>query len=204
MSAIRNVRLAPPARAYRPERPAEAGGRGLAWRGLGLLAGLLVASWVVARALEAAGGAEAVVAPLGAMGPLVLGALHALVAFTPFLGETLAVANALLYGLWGGAAISWCAWMVTSALQYEAVRLSLVDLDLDGATARLPAALRRVPMHHPLFLIGVRIPFGGPLANAAAAAAGVSLGRHLACAAVGIAPRALFFASLAAGARHVA
>ena len=74
------------------------------------------------------------------------------------------------------------------------------ELDFDAARQRLPSWLRDLPAGHPAFLVLVRwIPGGSHVVNAAAAAYGVTLRRHLSFAALAIVPRALFFASVVHG-----
>ncbi len=109
------------------------------------------------------------------------------------------VTNAALYGFWPGTAMSFTAWLLTALLQYGIARRTARDFDFDASYARLPGWLRRFPVDHPVFLIGVRLPLGGPIVNTAAGVFGVSLWRHTWCAAVGILPRAMFFAGLGVG-----
>jgi uncharacterized membrane protein YdjX (TVP38/TMEM64 family) len=136
---------------------------------------------------------------LGPLGIPILIPLQALAAFTPLFGEMIGVASAGLYGFWLGTAMSCAAWMLTALVQYGIARRTARDFDFDASLARLPAWLRRFPVDHPMFLIGVRLPLGGPIVNAAAGIFGVSLWRHTWCAAVGILPRAMFFAGLGIG-----
>jgi uncharacterized membrane protein YdjX (TVP38/TMEM64 family) len=173
--------------------------RVLASQGLRLAAGLAVFAWILHRWLEASGGPEALVGRYGMLAAAVLVPVQAVVTFVPLLGEMIALTNAALYGFWLGALLSWVAWMLTSLLQYGVVRGTAADFDLEATYQRLPQWMRRFPVSHPVFLIGVRIPFGGPIVNTAAGAFGVPLWRHLWCAAIGIAPRAMFFAGLAVG-----
>jgi uncharacterized membrane protein YdjX (TVP38/TMEM64 family) len=175
----------------------------LASRGLRLAAGLAAFAWILHRWLEAGGGPEALTARYGMQAAAVLVPVQAVVTFVPLLGEMIALTNAALYGFWLGALLSWIAWMATSLLQYGVVRRTVSDFDLEATYDRLPRWMRRFPVSHPVFLIGVRIPFGGPIVNTAAGFFGVSLWRHVWCAAVGIAPRAMFFAGLAVGALRI-
>ncbi len=172
--------------------------RVLASRGVHALAGLLVAGLILARFVEGGEGVASLHARFGARAGLVLVPVQALLSFAPVSGEVMAVAHGALFGFWLGSLFNWTAWMLASWLQYAAIRRTARDFDFDARHARLPRWLRRLPVDHPLFLIGVRIPFGGPIANAAAGAFGVSAWRHTWCAAVGNAPRAMFFAGLAA------
>ncbi|MEN8183948.1 MAG: VTT domain-containing protein [Myxococcota bacterium] len=168
-------------------------------RGLQLLAGFVLLGWALGQWLEAAGGAEAWGERLGVLGPVFLVPAQSLAAFTPLLGEVIAVANAALYGFWGGSSISFAAWLLAAWVQYGIARRTARDFDFDATHARLPTWMQRFPIDHPLFLIGVRLPLGGPIVNTAAGAFGVSLWRHTWCAAIGIAPRAMFFSALASG-----
>lgn len=171
----------------------------LASQGLRLAAGLAAFAWILHRGLEAGGGPETLTARYGMLAAAILVPIQAVVTFVPFLGEMIALTNAALYGFWLGALLSWVAWMLTSLLQYGVVRRTAADFDLEATYRRLPRWMRRFPVSHPVFLIGVRIPFGGPIVNTAAGAFGVPLWRHLWCAALGIAPRAMFFAGVAVG-----
>jgi uncharacterized membrane protein YdjX (TVP38/TMEM64 family) len=178
--------------------PPPAWRRALASRGLQSLVGLLAVALVLAPLVERGDGVALVRTRLGALAPLVLVLLQALVSFAPVSGEVLAAANGVLFGVWLGSLWTWLGWMGTAWLQYAAIRRTARDFDFAARHAKLPRWLRRLPVDHPLFLIGVRIPFGGPLANTAAGAFGVSPWRHTWCAAIGNAPRALFFAGLPA------
>ena len=168
-------------------------------RGLQLLCLFVLLGFGLGRWLEDAGGAQAVGEKLGLLGVPILVPFQALAAFTPLLGEMIAGTNAALYGFWLGTGMSFAAWMLTAQLQYAIARRTARDFDFDATYARLPAWLRSFPVDHPVFLIGVRLPLGGPIVNTAAGVFGVSLWRHIWCAAIGILPRALFFASLGVG-----
>jgi uncharacterized membrane protein YdjX (TVP38/TMEM64 family) len=168
----------------------------LASRGVHALLGLLVVALVLAR--FASGDVAALRVRFGVMAGLVLVPLQALISFAPVSGEAMAVANGALFGFWLGSTWNWLAWMLAAWLQYAAIRRTARDFDFEARSARLPRWLRNLPADRPLFLIGVRILFGGPIPNAAAGAFGVSAWRHTWCAAVGNAPRAMFFAGLAA------
>jgi uncharacterized membrane protein YdjX (TVP38/TMEM64 family) len=171
-----------------------AGSRGIQLLCLFVLLGLGLGRW-----LDDAGGAQSVGEGLGLLGVPTLISVQIVAAFTPVFGEMIAGANAALYGFWPGTGMSFVAWMLTAHLQYGIARRTARDFDFDATYARLPAWLRRFPVDHPVFLIGVRLPFGGPIVNAAAGAFGVSLWRHTWCAAIGILPRAMFFAGLGVG-----
>jgi uncharacterized membrane protein YdjX (TVP38/TMEM64 family) len=175
----------------------------LASRGLQLAGGLGAFAWILHRWLEWGGGPEALTARYGLLAAAILVPVQAVVTFVPLLGEMIAMTNAALYGFWLGSLLSWVAWMATSLLQYGVVRRTVSEFDLDATYERLPRWMRRFPAGHPVFLIGVRIPFGGPIVNTAAGVFGVPLWRHVWCAAVGIAPRAMFFAGLAVGALRI-
>jgi uncharacterized membrane protein YdjX (TVP38/TMEM64 family) len=175
----------------------------LASRGLQFAGGLAAFAWILHRWLEASGGPEVLTDRYGLLAAAILVPVQAIVAFVPLLGEMIALTNAALYGFWLGALLSWVAWMAASVLQYGVVRRTVSDFDLDATYQRLPRWMRRFPVSHPVFLIGVRIPFGGPIVNTAAGVFRVSLWRHLWCAAVGIAPRAMFFAGLGVGALRI-
>lgn len=136
---------------------------------------------------------------LGPLGIPVLITGQALAAFVPLFGEMIGVANAGLYGFWLGTAMNFAAWMATALIQYGIARRTARDFDFDASFARLPGWLRRFPVGHPMFLIGVRLALGGPIVNTAAGIFDVSLWRHAWCAAVGILPRAMLFASLGIG-----
>jgi hypothetical protein len=173
--------------------------RMLGSRGLQALVGLLVFGLLLARWLDWIGGVEPLRERFGVHVAALVIPVHAVVSFVPLSGEMIAVANGLLFGFWLGSLFTWTAWMLTSLLQYAVVRRTARDFDFDTRHARLPAWLRSFPVDHPVFLIGVRVPFGGPIVNSAAGAFGVPLWRHTWCAAIGVAPRALFFAGIASG-----
>ena len=172
-------------------------------QGLRFAGGLAAFAWILHCWLETSGGPETLVARHGMLAAAILVPVQAIIAFVPLLGEMIAMTNAALYGFWLGALLSWIAWMAASVLQYGVVRRTISDFDLDATYQRLPRWMRRFPVSHPVFLIGVRIPFGGPIVNTAAGVFGVPLWRHLWCAAVGIAPRAMFFAGLGVGALRI-
>jgi len=171
--------------------------RVLASRGVHALLGLVAGAAVLAPVLRGSEEIAALHDRFGASAGLVLVPLQALASFAPVSGEAMAVAHGAIFGFWLGSLWNWLAWMLASWLQYAAVRRTARDFDFAARHARLPGFLRRLPVDHPLFLIGVRIPFGGPIPNVAAGAFGVSAWRHTWCAAVGNAPRAMFFAGLA-------
>ena len=166
-------------------------------RGLQLLSVFVLLGFGLGAWLEGTGGAQAVGEKLGLIGVPILIPVQALAAFTPLFGEMIAGANAALYGFWLGTGMSFAAWMLTAQLQYGIARRTAQDFDFDATYAR--RWLRRILDADPLFLIGVRLPLGGPIVNTAAGVFGVSLWRHTWCAAIGILPRAMFFTSLGVG-----
>lgn len=162
-------------------------------------AALLVA-FVAWWALGRAGGAEGLARRYGLAAAFVLVPLQALLALTPFPSQVVALPTLAWFGFGAGAALVWLGWWVAAGLQYALARRAAFDLRLDAFRARLPRAVRDLPVGHPAFLIVARwVPGGSHVVNAAAGMCGVPLARHLACAAVSIAPRALFFACVVHG-----
>jgi uncharacterized membrane protein YdjX (TVP38/TMEM64 family) len=180
-------------------RPRPRAPRRLPRGGRTLLAVVLVlgAGLLAALAVHRAGGPEAITGRLGPAAPLLIVPLLAAISTTPLPSEILAIPAAGLYGLWRGAALVWVAWVVAAYLQYLAAQLVARDWELQRARDRLPAWLARLPVSHPLFLICARwFPLGPHLVNTAAGVCNVGLARHGWCAAVGIAPQALFISAV--------
>jgi uncharacterized membrane protein YdjX (TVP38/TMEM64 family) len=166
-------------------------------RGLWLIGLLVLTGFGFAALLHSAGGAERVAVALGPGAPLVVVPVLGVISATPFPSEILAVPTASLYGVWWGSWIIWSAWMLAALIQFSVARRTARELEFDATLARLPRWLRRFPVSHPVFLICARwLPLGPHLVNSAAGAYDVPLSRHLGCAAIGIAPQALFFSGL--------
>lgn len=147
------------------------------------------------------GGPAALRDQWGAAAPALSLVAHTFVSVTP-VGDLVpwALANGATYGVVLGALLNWLAWIGAAALLFGLARRASVDPALDTELHRLPTWLRRLPVHHPLFLISVRwFPFGGYLASVGAGVFGVSLRRLLWCTAVGSAPPALLLALVGAG-----
>lgn len=165
------------------------------WRSVAVLVGALALGVAVAAWVALAGGVLAFRARFGAVAPLVSFPAHVALTLTP-VGELIpfGAANGALYGLVPGALLNWAAWMV-AALGQRAVGSSAVR-----EAGALPAWLARLPLTHPAVLVVGRWPPGGSvLVDAAAGAAGVPLGRHLALAALGHAPQAVVISAVGVG-----
>lgn len=151
-------------------------------------------------ALHGAGDLRELVEREGLRAALVLVPLQALLAVTPFPSQLVAIPILAWFGFALGSALVWLGWWIAALLEYTLARRTAIDLELDALRARLPRALRDLPVGHPVFLIVARwLPGGSHVVNIAAGACGVALARHLACAAASIVPRALFFASAVHG-----
>ena len=169
----------------------------LPWRSIALLAVATGLTVGVVLWMAYLGGVTTFRLRYGLLAPLVSFPAHLALTLTP-VGEFVpfAAANGALYGLWGGAFLSWAAWVLGAVLQR--VYGAGVSREMGGVDA-LPAWTRRYPLGHPLTLTFARwVPGVGALVDAVAGAQGVSFGRHLACAALGHAPQAVFFSAVGA------
>ena len=149
----------------------------------------------MAVVVSAAGGVAAFRSQYGGAALLVTVPAHVALTLTP-VGELIpfGAANGALYGVALGAVLNWVAWMLAAVVQ----RAFGQTASREGVA--LPAWLARLPLTHPAVLVAGRWPpGGGVLVDAAAGAAGVPLGRHLACAALGHAPQAVAVAAVGAG-----
>jgi uncharacterized membrane protein YdjX (TVP38/TMEM64 family) len=167
----------------------------------------LVASVVVAAVLfgwlDAIGGPEALRERFGWSAAVILLTGQAVSGLWPVpASEVLALANSVLHGFWLGALLNWTGWMLAALLQYTLFRHLARDLDVERSFAMLPGWLTRFPVEHPAFLILGRVvplPAGPQIVGCAAGALRVPLWRYLWCAAIGIAPGAMFISGVANG-----
>lgn len=162
---------------------------------------LLAGAYVLTEWVQSVGGPAAIRERFGVAAPLVTGSIQVVLAPTPFPTDLIAIAHGTLYGFWFAAPLNWCAWWLGALLQYALGRRARSDFDLEPHLARLPDWLRRFPIGHPMFLIGVRqIPWaGGYLTTIVPGALGVPATRVAWCAAVGIVPGATVLAAVGAG-----
>lgn len=168
------------------------------WRSLIVLGVAVAVSVGAAVWVVSLGGVEAFRTRYGAAAPLFTFPLHVVLTLTP-VGEFVpfAAANGAVYGLWGGALLSWGAWVLGAALQRAFGAQAAYET---GGVEALPTWVRRYPLGHPVTLTVARwVPGVGALVDAVAGAQGVPFGLHLVCAAVGHAPQAVFFAAVGAG-----
>lgn len=169
-------------------------------RGLAMLGGLLLVALLLSRGLDALGGPEAVRARFGWFGPVASAVIHAPLAAVPFPSELFAISHGALYGFWLGAVVGWAGWFLGSLLEYSVIRRWRADVSPTPLRITRPRWLARLPVEHPLFLIGARqLPAGYHLVNVAAAVAGVTFTRHLWCSLLSQIPTALFIAAVGAG-----
>jgi uncharacterized membrane protein YdjX (TVP38/TMEM64 family) len=173
------------------------------WRSRGLRWLLLVAlaGFALVRGIEAFGGAPAIRERLGAGAALVLVPVQIVVSVSPVPGEIVAAVNVAIYGLWVGAALCWLAWLGAAFVEYALVRRTTREVsDASRSLERLPAFLRRLPVHHPAFLIFARyLPFGAHVVNVTAGLHGVPPWRFGWTAALALVPASLVFAAVTHG-----
>jgi len=171
------------------------GFRRLALRIFWLVVVLSVAGWALVHGFQQLGGPTEVRRILGLPGIVVLIPVHAVVAVTPFPGEAVAVTNSIVYGPWWGALMNWTGWMLAAVMEYRLVRRAVGGFQIPAETRGLPAWLRMISVHHPMFLIVSRwLPFGSHIANSAAGATRVPMPRYLWTAAVGVLPPSVLIA----------
>src|SRR5262245_9265835 len=148
------------------------------------------------------GGPLAIRQRFGAWGILVALVAHAVLNLTPA-GEIvpMAVANGAVWGFWLGAAISWLGWIAASLAQYALVIRIGAGFDVETRLDRVPSALRRLPVEHPVFqIVGRSVPWVGlHLVDVASAVRGVPLRRFATCAVIGQAGPALAMAAVGTG-----
>jgi uncharacterized membrane protein YdjX (TVP38/TMEM64 family) len=168
-------------------------------RGLRGLLLICVTGWALVSGLEALGGPEAMRERLGPGAAFVLIPAHAIVAVTPFPSEVVALVYGAVYGFALGWPLIWAGWLLGAFLEYAIFRRIASDLgNRDGD--RLPRWLRRLPVHHPLFLIGGRlVPFGNHAVNVMAGSRRVPFGRFAWASALAFLPFSAFVAALANG-----
>lgn len=127
--------------------------------------------------------------------------LHVVLAVSPFPSDLIAIASGAIYGFVLGFCLSWTGWFIASLLEFGLGRRARQDFELDQGLRRAPKWLRRFPVDHPVFLIGVRqVPWlGMHVGSFLPGAAGVRIGRFLWCTAIGIIPGSVLMTALGAG-----
>lgn len=169
-------------------------------RGAQGLAVVALGGVALVQGIERLGGAEAIDARLGMGAGFVTVPVQAVVAVSPVPGEIIAFLNVALYGFWSGAALCWMGWMMAAFIEYALVRRVARDLTHEAGPERMPVWLRKLPSHHPAFLIlGRYLPFGSHVVNSTAGLHGVALSRFAWTAAVSLVPASLVFAAAAMG-----
>ncbi len=163
---------------------------------LALSISALVAGWIYAI-----GGPSELRERYGLLGPAVSLVGHTLVNITPIADLVpWALANGAVWGVWQGALLSWLAFLGATAAQWAIARRTADEFDLNKNLEKLPRWVRRLPVHHPVFLTAVRwLPTGGLVSNSAAGALGVPFPRLFGFAALGYAPPSVFLALAGAG-----
>lgn len=169
-----------------------------------LALGLLVVAtlpFAILRLLEHLGGPHGIWERFGMFAPMISTPLHSMVALSPVPSDPLAIANGAVYGFWLGAALSWTGWWAAAMIQFFVARRLGRDWDVAGHIQKLPSWLRRFPVGHPAFLIGVRlVPVaGGHIGSIVPATMGVPAARVAWCAAVAIVPGAFLSAAIGVG-----
>lgn len=167
---------------------------------LGLLA-FAGFTFAILQVLDSLGGPHGIWERFGLLAPLISTPLHSMVALSPVPSDLLAIANGAIYGFWLGAGLSWIGWWTAAMLQFFLVRRLGRDWDVVGRMEKLPSWLRRFPVGHPAFLIGVRlVPFaGGHIGTIVPATMGVPAGRVAWCAAIALVPGAFLSAAIGVG-----
>jgi len=164
------------------------------------LAFIVVFGAVLGWWLSEIGGLSGIRDRFGFFAALVIVPIHAVIAISPLPSEVLAFGNAVAFGFWPGAALSWVGWMAGSLVHYGLMRRVADDIDLAPHLGRLPRWLRRFPVDHPAFLIcGHWLPYGPQLMSTIGGAFKVPLFRFAWCQGVAITPIALLYAALAKG-----
>lgn len=167
---------------------------------LGLLA-FAGFTFAILQLLDQLGGPHGIWERFGMFAPVVSMPLHAMVALTPVPSDLLAIANGAVYGFWLGAVLSWTGWWAAAMIQFWLARRLGRDWDVAGRMEMLPSWLRRFPVGHPAFLIGVRLlpVAGGHIGSIVPATMGVPAGRVAWCAALAILPGAFLSAAIGVG-----
>lgn len=129
---------------------------------------------------------------------------HIIMALTPFPSDICAMGNGALYGLTIGTSLSWLGWWIAATLQFALGRRARQDFDLAGQSDKLPVFLKRFPVEHPAYLIGVRqVPWlGMHMGSFVPGAANVKWRRFLWCSAIGAIPGSLLMTGIGAGIVH--
>lgn len=166
-----------------------------------MIVGFLVAGYLLVHWIASMGGPQVFMERYGKTAPLVTVPTHIIVAVTPFPSDAIAIANGSLYGILLGVVLNWSGWWTAALIEFQLGRRASKDFHWEGQRDRLPRWLRRLPIEHPLFLIGARqIPWlGGHVTTFLPGATGVSWRRFLWCAAVGIVPSSILMACIGAG-----
>jgi uncharacterized membrane protein YdjX (TVP38/TMEM64 family) len=173
--------------------------RGLiGWRTFAFVGVLVASALAVQWGVDAIGG-PAAVAKWGWLAPVASAALHAPIAASPLPSEPFALSHGPLYGFWLGALVGWAGWFAGSVIEYGVLRW-IRPTPTPGVALPRPRWLAKLPIEHPLFLIGMRqVPGGFDVVNIGAALAGVPLLRFAWCSAIAQVPSALLISAAGLG-----
>ncbi|TWT96571.1 SNARE associated Golgi protein [Neorhodopirellula pilleata] len=165
-----------------------------------LVVGILALGAVATRWLSDHDPAE-FQATLGAAAIPVTLTLHVVLAVSPFPSDLIAIASGAIYGFGLGFCLSWTGWFIASVLEFGLGRRARQDFELEQGLQRAPKWLRRFPVDHPVFLVGVRqVPWlGMHVGSFLPGASGVGIGRFLWCTAIGIIPGSVLMTAIGAG-----
>ncbi len=165
-----------------------------------ILAGLLVAGWIMFRWL-AEHDLQTFRETYGWAAIVVIWPSHVVVALSPIPSDFVTIANGALFGVVLGTFLSWTAAWSAAMLQFGIGRRARLDFHLDRHRMQLPERLRHFPVGHPVYLIGIRqIPWlGMHVGSFVPGAAGVTWRRFIWCSAIGAVPGALLMAAIGAG-----
>lgn len=168
---------------------------------LWIIVAIVIAGLILIRWIASLGGAEAFAERFGSVAALVTVPVHVIIAVTPFPSDPIAIANGSLYGWLYGACLNWIGWGIAAVVEFQLGRRAREDFNLEQQVSQLPSWLQRLPVDHPVFLIGARqIPWlGGHVTTFLPGAAAVRWKRFLWCAAVGIVPSSILMAAIGAG-----
>ena len=131
--------------------------------------------------------------------------VHVIIAMTPFFpADVIAIANGAVYGFALGFILSCSGWWFAALMQFGLGRRVRKDFDLGNHTDHVPEWMQRLPIEHPLYLIGVRqVPWlGMHIGLFVPGAAGVAWKRFVWCSAIGVIPGSLLMTAIGAGIVH--
>jgi len=136
-----------------------------------------------------------IISRLGILGPAVVVFLFAVTAATPVSAEILLLSSGALFGPLIGSLTNIVGILISSMVEYYFGE-KLFDAKTFARTQKkLPAALRKLPVESPLFLIGGKLlPWiGAKMVNLAAGAYRVPLSRQIWTSLIACLPGALFW-----------